>query len=453
MRRIIAALLLTALALAPLAAQPKVSEKQEVAIFAMGYYGWNIPREALGSIDLEIQKVFLDLGRFTVMGYTQRFTSTDVQSFVDILKKAKETNFVLPEKYQFGEAFLTAAEFEKLLGAFQVAIPVVVSFDSQYDSKDNRWETNIKTSISFVDAGTGTLTGIADVQTSGTDKSSQLASIQSAIGSIPMELQYKIRSIPAFTLNTRVLAASGKEIKLQLGTNMGIKKGDEYSIIVASQVAGFQDEREQGLVLIKDVGPEVSTGLVLYSSAKPGPDTQLREIPRRGVDAAPYIHFAQGSLLRVIGDPVQPESEAEGSNILLGLRMPLSRGFFDVRPYAAIQVPVNGIRSILSFVFVPVNVLLGAEYNLYLGRLAVTPYAGIGTSFVYITEAFSGSTYDTSDMLFPHIGGQAYLNVSYLFNRNTKLFVEAGFEYWLALTSLYSNYGGVSFGGGVSWKL
>ncbi len=449
MRRIIAALLLTALALAPLAAQPKVTGMTRVAIFAMGYYGWNIPREALGSIDLEIQKVFLDLGRFTVMGYTQRFTSTDVQSFVDILKKAKETNFVLPEKYQFGEAFLTAAEFEKLLGAFQVAIPVVVSFDSQYDSKDNRWETNIKTSISFVDAGTGTLTGIADVQTSGTDKSSQLASIQGAIGGIPMELQYKIRSIPAFTLNTRVLAASGKEIKLQLGTNMGIKKGDEYSIIVASQVAGFQDEREQGLVLIKDVGPEVSTGLVLYSSAKPGPDTQLREIPRRGVDAAIYAHFAQGSLLRVIGD----EPAEDGTNVIFGLRMPLSRGFFDVRPYAAIQVPVNGIRSILSVVYFPVNVLFGAEYNLYLGRLAVTPYAGVGGSFIVLSELFSGETVDTSEWLFPHLGAQAYLNVSYLFNRNTKIYLEGGFEYWLALTSLYSDYGGVSFGGGVSWKL
>ncbi|NLJ46229.1 MAG: hypothetical protein GX430_06685 [Treponema sp.] len=449
MRKVIAALLLAALALAPLAAQPKVSEKQEVAIFAMGYYGFNIPREALGSIDLEIQKVFLDLGRFTVIGYAQRFSSTDVQAFVDILKKAKETNFVLPEKYQFGEAFLTAADFEKLLGAFQVAIPVVVSFDSAYSNKNGRWETNIKTSVSFVDAGTGTLTGIADVQTSGTDKSSQLASIQGAIGAIPMELQYKIRSIPAFTLNTRVLAASGKEIKLQLGTNMGIKKGDEYSIIVASQVAGFRDEREQGLVLIKDVGPEVSTGLVLYSSVKPGPDTQLKEIPRRGVDAAPYLHLAQGSLLRVIGD----EPEEDGTNIIVGLRMPLSRGFFDVRPYAAVQMPVNGIRTILSFVFIPVNVLVGAEYNLYMGRLAITPYAGIGTSFIYITEALSGSTYDTSDMLFPHFGVQAYLNMSYLFNRNTKLFAEAGFEYWLALTQLYSNYGGVSFGGGVSFKL
>lgn len=450
MRRILAALLLAAFALAPLAAQPTVSEKQDVAIFAMGYYGWNIPREALGSIDLEIQKVFLDLGRFTVIGYAQRFTATDVQAFTDALKKAKEANFVLPEKYQFGEAFLTAAEFEKLLGAFQVAIPVVVSFDSGYDKKNNRWETNIKTSVSFVDAGTGTLTGIADVQTSGTDKSSQLESIRSAIGGIPMELQFKIRSIPAFTLNTRVLASDGKEIKLQLGTNMGIKKGDEYSVIVASQVAGFKDEREAGLVLIKDAGPEVSTGLVLYSSVKPGPDTQLREIPRRGVDAAPFLHIINGPQLRFIGDG---ESERDGRNTMIGLRMPLSRGFFDVRPYASIEVPVNGVRSFLSIFYFPVNVLVGAEYNLYMGRLAVTPYAGVGTSFIYISELFSGETVDTSDWLFPHLGLQAYLSASYLFNRNTKIYAEAGFEYWLALTSLYSTYGGLSIGGGLSFKL
>ncbi|HSV56050.1 MAG TPA: hypothetical protein VLH39_02950 [Magnetospirillaceae bacterium] len=453
MNRTIAALALFTLTLAPVAAQPRVSERQEVAIFAMGHYGWNIPREALGTIDLEIQKVFLDLGRFTVIGYAQRFSTTDVQAFTDALKKAREAGFVLPQRFQFGEAFLTAAEFERLLGSFQVAIPVVVSFDSRFDNRDNRWETDIRTSISFLDAGTGTLTGVADVQTSGTDRGSQLASIRAAIGAIPMELQYRIRSIAAFTLSTRVLAVDGREIRLQMGSEMGIRKGDEYSVIVESRVAGFRDEREEGLVLIKDVGPEVSTGLVLFSSTPLGPDTQLREIPRRGVDAAPYLRLARGSLLRVIGDPVDPEPEEEGTNIILGLRMPLSRGFFDVRPYAAIQVPVNGIRTILSFVFVPVNVLVGVEYNIHLGRLAITPHAGIGTSFIFISEVFTGETYDTSDMFFPHLGGQAYLSVSYLFNRDTRLFLEAGLEYWLSLTPLYSDYGGVSFGGGLSFKL
>ena len=62
---LIAVLLATVLAATALAAQaPKVSEKKDVAIFALGYYGLAIPLETLGSIDIEIQKVFVDLGRF-----------------------------------------------------------------------------------------------------------------------------------------------------------------------------------------------------------------------------------------------------------------------------------------------------------------------------------------------------------------------------------------------------
>ena len=72
-------------------------------------------------------------------------------------------------------------------------------------------------------------------------------------------------------------------------------------------------------MLIKDVGPEISTGLVLYSSVKPGPDTQLREIPRRGVDAAFFLHFVNGPLLRVLGDGT--EVEASGNNIMAGIRI------------------------------------------------------------------------------------------------------------------------------------
>ena len=451
MKRKITAIVLAALALGSLAAQPTVSEKQDLAIFAIGYYGWNIPREALGSIDTEIQKVFLDLGRFTIIGYSQRFSSTDVQTFIDLLKKSKEENFVLPEKYQFGEAFLTAAEFDKLIGAFQVAIPVVVSFDSEWNQRKGYWETNIKTTVSFIDGGTGTLTGIADVETSGTDKDSQLSSIRSAVSAIPMELQYKIRSIPAFQINTRVLAASGREVRLQLGSNMGIKKGDEYSIIVSSTFQGFQDEREEGLVLIKDVGPEISTGVVLYSSMKPGEDTQLREIPRRGVDAAPYIHFVNGKLLQVLGSG---ESEASGNNIIAGIRMPLSRGFFDWRPYAAVEVPVNGIRNIGTIFIMPINVLVGAEYNAYLGRLALTPYAGLGASYIYLSEVITGTSRDSSDTYIAHLGFQANLSASYLATRNVKIFAEVGYEYWLSLASwLYSSYGGLSVGGGVSVKL
>ena len=52
-------------------AQPIVSTKQDIAVFSLGYYGWFIPLQALGTIDLKIQEVFSDIGRFTVFGTTQ----------------------------------------------------------------------------------------------------------------------------------------------------------------------------------------------------------------------------------------------------------------------------------------------------------------------------------------------------------------------------------------------
>ena len=98
----IAALAALALYIAPLVAQadqaaqagPTVSEKKDVAIFALGYYGFGIPIEALGSIDQEIQKVFVDLGRFNIIGRKPEACPPRAWTqFIDTIKKAKEANF------------------------------------------------------------------------------------------------------------------------------------------------------------------------------------------------------------------------------------------------------------------------------------------------------------------------------------------------------------------------
>jgi hypothetical protein len=429
---------------------PTVSEKKDVAIFALGYYGWAIPQETLGSIDQEIQKVFVDLGRFNIIGVTQRLSSGGVQAFIDTLKKAKEANFVVPEKYQFGEATLTEAEFNKLLGAFIVATPVVSEFNSFYNDKKGQWETDIKTNVTFIDVGAGgTVIGIAEVKSSGSDKSNQNKSISSAIEGIPMQLQYEVRKVPAFQISTRVLAVSGGEIKLQLGQNMGIRKGDEYAVIVGGMVEGFKDTREAGLVAIKDVGAEVSTGQVLYSSVKLGKDAQLQEIPRIGFDVEPFFHLVNGSKIAFGGGNAD-----SGANSIAGLRLTASRGFYGFRPFIGVETPINGIKSIATVFLFPVNVIAGAEYRAYLGRLSVTPYGAIGGSYLYVTEAISGYSRDTSGSMFPHVGGFAYLNLSYLVTRNVRIFADIGAEYWMTLADwLYSSYGGVGFGAGVSFKL
>ena len=39
----------------------------------------------------------------------------------------------MPDKFTFGEATLTEAEFNKLVGAFIVATPIVSEFNSRYN--------------------------------------------------------------------------------------------------------------------------------------------------------------------------------------------------------------------------------------------------------------------------------------------------------------------------------
>ncbi len=439
-KRIRTALFVIILAVtASASAQPVISEKQDIAIFALGYYGWNIPGQALGSIDGQIQKVFSDLGRFTILGVSQRLSSGGLEQFISAMRQSKQASFVMPEKIQFGEAFLTEAEFNRLVGAFIVVVPVVLEFNSFYDTKNLQYQTNIKTNITFIDvANNGAVLAIKTLSSSGSHKTNQYESVRSAIDSIPGQLQYEIRSIPEFQINTRILSASGSTIRLQLGADMGLRKGDEYSIIQRATVEGFDDSREAGLVVIKDVGQEVSTGLVLFSSIKLGKDTQLREIPRMGSELDLYIHSIGSSTV---------------SSVVPGLRATASRGFYAFRPYVAVQVPLGLMSSFLwdLIEIFPVNVILGGEYVVNMGRLSVAPNAGIGLSYFVITAG--GSSTDT-DFL-SHIGFQASVRAAYLINRNLRAFVDIGYEGWLAVTDVLGNVGyeGTTVGAGVTFKL
>ncbi len=438
----IPALVFLSVLLASLPAQPEISQKQDIAIFSLGYYGWNIPYQALGSIDGEIQKVFSDLGRFTILGVTQRFSSSDINSFIDAVKRSKQSDFVMPEKFQFGESFLTEGEFNRLTGAFIVVVPVVVDFNSYYDIKNLRYQTSIKTNITFIDmAEGGSVLAIKTVESSGSHDTNQNESIQSAISSIPPQLQYEVRSIPQFQINTRILSVSGSTVKLQMGSDMGIRKGDEYAIIESAKVEGFDDSRESGLIVVKDVSKEISTGEVLYKSIKLGKDTQLREIPRLGSDFDLYLHS--------IGD-------SSTGTLLPGFRATASRGFYAFRPFVAAQIPLALMQDFLVFgliplEIIPVNALIGGEYLVNLGRLSVAPSAAFGASYFSVTTPISS----TDTEFLSHVGIQAAVRVAYLLGRNSRVFADLGYESWIAITDLFGNrsYSGTMIGAGFTFKL
>lgn len=435
-----AALLLVAISL-PAFAQPQVSEKKEIAIFSLGFYGWDIPQETLGTIDVDIQRVFLDLGRFTIFGMEKRFSTSDVGEFIDILKKMKESTFVLPEKYQFGEEFLTEADFNKLVGAFIIAMPVVTSYNSQFvDNKE--WKTDIKTNVSFINVADGTMIGIANVETQGTSRESQYTSIQDAIAAIPMQLQFEIRSISAFQNVTRVLASGIGGVDIQLGKDMGIQKGDEYAIIVVDELEGFVDEREMGLIVIKDVGSTRSKGTIIYSKVPVQKDVQLREIPRLGADVAVYAHtysyFSGGN--------------GNDSSLVFGLRTEMTRGFYGFRPYAAFQ-------AIADFdMWMPINAIVGGQVNTVLRRLELGARAGVGGSTNAIIRFIEEQLSESDDPWFTHYGVSAGAYLSYLLSRDLKIFIEAQGDYMLGILDpipggLFGSYGGYQVGLGATFKL
>jgi len=416
---------------------PTVSQKQDMAIFGLGTYGYPIPLEVLGRVDLDIQKVFVDLGRFNVIGYQQRLSSADLPAFEDAIKKTKEGSVVVPDKYQFGEATLTQAEWNRLVGAFIVAVPVVGSFDSQWNKQTLQWEANIAVDVTFLDvASGGSILGQAHVATKGTSKANQFEAISNALGGIGMQLTFEIRKIPAFQLQSKVLQVQGDSVTMALGRDMGVKVGDEYSIERLSTVAGLNNDQEVGLIVIKNVGAQVSTGRAIYGGNQADSSAQLREIPRLGVDLDPYVHL--------VGMP--------GSwSFLPGVRAVLSRGFYDVRPYVAAQIPVGQTIGLFTALFVPINVTAGAEYDLGVGRATFTGYAGLGASYVHFFEAISGTSTDTD--YFSHVGAQAWAKISWLFSRDMRVFVEGGLEGWLPVSTLFSSYGGIGFGAGADIKL
>ena len=426
----ILALLVLCVGILPAGAQPVVSAKQDIAVFALGYYGWFIPSQALGTIDLRIQQVFSNIGRFTVFGTAQRLSSAGVQQFIDALRQAKQANFVLPEKYQFGEAFLTKAEFERLTSAFIVVVPVVTNFAVYWDSKAGSWNCNITTGVTFIDATGGTVISIESIDTSGSDKTNQNNAVMSAINSIPSELEYRIRAIPAFQISTRILEAKGSRVKIQLGSNMGLKKGDEYAIVTKQTIGGIEDSKETGLILITDVSQQLSMGRVLYRSGALDGNTQLKEIARRGTDLDLYFHMS-------------------GGESLPGLRATVSRGFYPLRPYIGIQMPLGLAFNFLTVTVIPVNAIFGAEFMLPMGRLHVAPYAGVGFTYAHLTEAISGYEND----YLSHFGFQAGGRFGYLLSRDMRVFVDAGLDYWLSLGWPFNDYGGVTIGAGISFKL
>ncbi len=419
-----------------------VSKKQEIAVFSLGYYKWDIPTGVLGNIDEEIKGVFINIGRFDVLGMTQRLGSEDINVFIDKIKAFKEENVEIPEEVQMGKEFFTAADLNRLIGSFIVVIPIVTDYSrEQLDNGDYR--VAAKTTFTFLNVETAKAFAHATVETEAQEESIAKA-VSSAINRIPLQLTYEIRKIAEFQLKTGILEVSGSEIIMELGRDLGIKKGDEF-VIVTSRVldSGKTLTQEKGLVIIKEISEEVSIGKIIYAKGGAQVGEQLNEVPRLGFETAPYVHVVRDTELRP--EPI----------VLIGLRQTALRGFYDFRPIVGLEVPL--IANIIWGI--PFNFYIGGEWNNYLGRWQITPMAAVGMGAAYLW--YLPEDIKDHAFIFTHLGGKAQLTISYLATKDVKFVLEGGYMHWFSMDPtgvifdeplLFHTYKGLFAGGGISIK-
>lgn len=465
--RLVALALLLLHAASAVTAQ-EFSRRQELAVFRLSYYGQppvsppvglrvevRGPRgsvtvelrgtgnpqndslfvRAFGAVDSRIRDVFVNLGRFTVIGMAQRLSAATVGDFIALLDEYRSQAAGLPEAVLLGQEAFTEADFRRLAGGFVVVIPSVTWYS--LEPIDGGHRATIETSFTFVNVATTETFAQFQIRSTGADRQAERA-VRDAVDGIAPELSFRIRSLPEFRISTGVIDVDGRDVILEFGRNMGLQPGEEYAIVADRAIAGgYVVSTETGLLVVREVHEQHSVGRVLYATPRVRPGDQLREVPRRGFDLGPYYEVLTDGL---------------GITSVLGLRAAASRGFYDWRPWAAFELPLRGV---LFGRYLPVNVSVGGEWNAHLGRFRLTPAAAIGVGGAVPIGDAADDRFRVS-----HVGASVRVSGSLLVTRDMLVSATIGAGYWASLyggadpvvRETLSSYGGLIIGIGVIFK-
>ncbi len=437
-----------------------VSDKKDISVFSLYYDSSELSSAQAMNIDTEIQSVFTNIGRFNVIGTEFRLESGSVNEFIQQIRKMKEADAEIPREVQLGREVFTEADFRELTGSFLVVTPSVLRFDTAYE--EGSYETTLKLAVSIIDVDSASTLKTIRIEITGTSED-QSESISNAIDSIYHNLEYEIRKMPVFQIKTGVIQVHGLTVDMELGRNMGIRKGDEYVLKEQGVTSsGYEYSNDVGLVVVKDVQPEFSRTQLLYGNPELG--DQLQEIPRAGANLGFYANFLARKPLENL------EGEVD-EDLVLGMRATVTRGFYSVRPVFGAEIPFVNIGGGLDFLFIPFQAYAGAEGNLYLGRLQISPMAAVAYGGLYpilpkLANAIAESN-DGQKWINSHFGGRVQLGLTYLISRDIRLYAEAGGAAMRGLfdaaasvvdeagsyESFLNSYAGTYFGGGITFKL
>lgn len=469
MRRFLWVIILVGIILGSLSAQ-EFSERQDVAIFSLNYFGAPVTnqnpnalelsanlktgnvslvirgsgnpevdrifQQALGTIDSDIRRVFVNLGRFNVIGLPQRLSDNDVAGFIDSIRLVNEENIEIPEAVRLGQVAFTQADFNRLVGAFYVIIPSVTQYSQELNQAGN-YVTQITTNFSIIDVENYRTLAAFALETSGTNQNPN-ESMRSAVGSIAGQLDFQIRSIREFQIRTGIIEILGPDIYLEFGRNMGIRLGEEFHVVRYTERAGRQAEVPIGLLVVREVAEDFSVAVVRYAQDQLVVGDQLGEIPRAGLVFEPYFKYMFYEFTQSGNAPTA----------MLGVRGTMGRGFFAIRPTVGLDIMFGDeITAIDPITTLYANIFAGAEFNAYLGRIRPNLNFGVGAT---VSSQVQADEDVEPDVPFFHL--QANGRVAILLGDSFEVILEVGAMINPALNVNVSTFGGFTGGIGFAFR-
>ncbi len=465
MIRIAGLVLFYTLFFAPLWSQD-VPEKSNLAIFSLNYHGAppgagvqellksttqtgqetlgldlqgsgnpetdRIFQESIADIDTEISRVFANLGRYNVRTLSRRLTSEGLDLFIHAIGEYRSESVVFPQAPGLGGEVFTQEDINTLVNSFIVVVPYVAYYQLD-QNQDSNWEAEIVTNFQIINGQNFNTLANFSIETSGYSDDPREA-MQYAVEGMELQLDFEIRSIDEFRIRTAVLERIGRRLVLDFGSDMGTMVGDEFEIIRLQTMAGNLYPERIALVKVYEVNRDFSIAKIIYEKEPASAGDQVKKLGRVGIDLTAYGGF----LLNIV-----PGQVFGGS---VGVKIAPNRGVYSFKPVFGMEMFFFAADPQAKQRGAAVSINLGAQYDLFLGRLRIIPQAMLG--FIGQIPVSSNEEFYLRGLKSSLLAGIGYLLPTA--GDNIELYLEGGYELqWSLDEKLPSSVQGLSVTAGV----
>jgi hypothetical protein len=392
----------------------EISEKQDIAIFGLTTYSHTVPEKIIGFTDSSINNVFVNLKRFSVLGYGEyRLEEGDIDRFIERIKELRSEKAKEAGEYdeKFGTVVIRGEDFDRIVGSFLVVLPTLSRYDVQavyqevkrgfFVYRVKSYEVTAVIDITFVNVKEGTREESVRISGTGAAATEDTAGSNAVQNAVSI-LSQRIKSLDTFKIKSGVIQRKGASVFFELGSDIGVKPGDEYEVMTRREIGktGRVAYLPTGLVRVKKTYPDVSEAQIVIEDARITEGDQLFEIAKLGIEGSLTVGLMKVSIPDMYYDITVKEDVGTDS-----FSMSLNQQAVEYAVDAGIRVTKSlgynfkGVFDATAIINLPLIGLLGeigAAGALHTGRFSFELLAGGGVLYMttFRRSLYKWTTFD-----------------------------------------------------------